>query len=110
MTARHFKDRIWDKFQKSKRETPSKTSHCLDSQQGKNQKSYITQLTETYPTMLHGLYRFATKLLRLDETSTKLAEAMNNRTRGLFPECPVRSNLKMNRNGFCEFSYKQGGN
>ena len=53
--------------------------------------------------MLHSLYRFATKLLGLDETSSKLSAAMNNRARELFPDCPIRSNLKMNRNRFWEF-------
>ena len=52
MTAQHFKDCIWDKFQKSKRFTPSDSSNILDSQKGRNQMSYIAQITETYTAML----------------------------------------------------------
>ena len=108
-TARHFKDRIWDKYEKSKRLTPSMTSHVLDNKQGHNRMSYVNQISDAYPTMLHSLYRYANKLLGLDETSARLAAAMNTRAQELFPDCPVRSNLKMNRNRFWEFFYSKGG-
>ena len=109
ITSRHFKDRIWDKYYKSRRLTPSVTSHVLDNKRGQNRMSYVAQISNMYPTMLHSLYRFATKLLGLDETSSRLAAAMNSRAQELFPDCPVRSNLKMNRNRFWEFFYTQGG-
>ena len=103
MSARHFKDRIWDNYKKSMRTKPSMTSHILDNHRGENRMSYVAQIMKKYPTMLHSMYRFATKLLGLDETSAKLSEAMNTRAKELFPDCPVRSNLKMNRNRFWEF-------
>ena len=108
-TARHFHDRIWTKIQNSKRLTPSATSETLKSQAGKNRQGYIQKVTKKWPTMLHGLYRFATKLLGHDETAERLAAAMNTRAAELFPDCDVRNNMQMNRHRFWQFFYLQGG-
>ena len=70
--------------------------------------SYVSQICDAYPTMLHSLYRYATKLLGLDKTSAQLSAAMNTRAQELFPDCSVRSNLKMNQNRFWEFFIPKG--
>ena len=62
-----------------------------------------------FPTLLHGLYRHAVKVLGADETAERLAAAMNARSAELFPHCPIRSDLKMTRLKFWEFFYKSGG-
>ena len=100
----HFLDRIWEKVEKSKRLTPSATSHILDGKRNKNRMSYVRVVEQKFPTMLHLLYRFATKLLGIDETSLCLAEVMNLQAQELFPDCPIiRSNLRINQHKFWEF-------
>ena len=58
--------------------------------------NYVSQIQIKFPTLLHSLYRFATKLIGVDETSAQLAAAMNHRALELFPDCPIRANMKLN--------------
>ena len=105
----HFHYRIWTKLENCKRQQLLSASRILKLRRGENKQSYVVKVNETFPTMHHGLYQFATKLLGVDEIAERLAESMNFRARELFPECTIRSSLKMNRRRFWEFFYLQGG-
>ena len=108
-SARHFKERIWNKFQNYKCCNPSVVSKVFEIQLGKNRVSYVKKIEAKFPQMLHSLYRHATKSLGIDETSDRLAAAMNYRARELYPSCPTRANLKINKHRFWDFFYYQGG-
>ena len=99
-SACHFHECIWVKLEMSKCFTPLTLSHTLDSIRNKNKTSYVSRVHKKIPKLLHGLYRFATKLLGVDETAKQLAKSMNFRARKLFLDCSICNSLKMNRKGF----------
>ena len=109
MTSAHFHREVWSKFKTEERSNPTNVPYILLSKRGENRLSYVEKIEKTHPHLLHSLYRYAVKILGADETVVKLAEAMNERSRELFPECPLRGDLKMSRHHFWNFFYRAGG-
>ena len=108
-SARHFVERIWYPFQDSKRKGSSTISRQFKVQLGQNRVSYVRKIELEHPQLLHSFFRFAIELLGAEETSARLASAMNTRARELFPNSPILGNLQMNRHRFWEFFYLNGG-
>ena len=65
--------------------------------------SYVRVVEQKFPTMLHSLYRFATKLLGIDVNSSCLSEVMNLQAKELFPDYPIRFNSRINQHRLWEF-------
>ena len=64
---------------------------------------YIRKVEIELPKLLHGLYRYASASLGVDETTARICCVMNNRSKELFPHCEVRANLKLNSYFFGTF-------
>ena len=100
---------MWDKLERETRMNPSNAPYVLESKLNKNKVRYVDKLEAKFPTYLHSLYRYATSTLGVDENSTRLVQAMNQRSNRLHPNCPIRSDLGLNKHHFWEFFYKHGG-
>ena len=109
MSSAYFNQYIWNVFKLEQRINPRNAPYVLMSQRGNKKGGYVEKINRTYPTLLHGLYRYAVQALGADETAQKLSEAMNVRSKDLFPDCPIRSKLTMTRHHFWKFFYTCGG-
>ena len=71
--------------------------------------NYIDFLQEKFPTYLHSLYRYATRVLGTMASARSLIDLMNERSSVLHPSCPIRSNLNITKHHFWRFFYQFDG-
>ena len=109
VTPTHFHKYIWSKYDNEARMNPGNAPYVLQNKRGENRVRYLNVIMDQYPTFLHSMYRYATKCLGVDETAARLSVLMMNRAKEAFPDCPVRSSLKMTRHYFWDFFYCNGG-
>ena len=109
VTPTHFHKYIWSKYDNEARMNPGNAPYVLQNKRGENRVRYLNVIMDQYPTFLHSMYRYATKCLGVDETAARLSVLMMNRAKEAFPDCPVRSTLKMTRHYFWDFFYCNGG-
>ena len=68
-----------------------------------NRENYIDMILDKFPTYLHSLYRYATRVLGTMASAKSLADLMNRRSATLHPNCPIRSNLNLSQYHFWRF-------
>jgi hypothetical protein len=71
--------------------------------------NYILDVDAAYPGFLHKLYRTATNLQGHDAPMATIYHRMNMEARRLFPNCDIRSNLKLNKFHFTKWFFSNGG-
>ena len=69
-----------------------------------NRHNYVDIILEQDPTCLHRLYRYATNVIGTSANVESLVEIMNQRAHVMYPNCPIRSNLKLTKHHFWVFS------
>jgi len=77
---------------------------------GKNHSSYTKSIQEKFPTFLHSLFRYTTKVLGNDAPTYKLWNLMNVKAKTVYGgKCNIRGNLKLTDWYFAEFFHRNGG-
>ena len=109
ITALTFHRLYFNKYENAKKCNPKNAIDALDSKRGCNRISYVDKLNETFPSFLHECYRHATRVCGLTETTKTLCTSMNTYAAENYPDCDIRSNLKMTKHHFWKFFYLHGG-
>ena len=77
---------------------------------GTNRPSYTKSIQEKFPTFLHTLFRYATKVLGNDAPTYKLFNLMNEKAKIDYGgKCNIRGNLVLTEWHFSEFFHRNGG-
>ena len=101
--------RIWLKFQLKIKTDPTALAEQFCVQGYERKDSYINSLCSRFPQLLHKLFRYSIGILGPDSNAARIIDLMKQRAFGLFPNCPMRSNLKLSTRQFRTFFYKFGG-
>ena len=108
LTVSYFRS-LWKAFQAHLKDNLGWTFELFKSKSNKGRVSYVEFLCETYPTLLHEIYRYAISVLGSTTKSVKLVGLMNDRARQLYPDCEIRSDLGMTVYHFWSFFRKFKG-
>ena len=71
-----------------------------------NRQNYIDMILEQDQTCLHRLYRYATSVIGVTANAEALVDVMNKRAHIMYPNCPIRSNLKLSKHHFWFLFYR----
>lgn len=107
-TLKYF-TRLWFKFQLRLNTNPHLFHECFCPMFSRNKESYIDMLCRLFPTLLHSLYRYSTSVLGCSANTSTLVDLMNQKCKMEYPECPIRSNLSLNKYHFWKIFKKFGG-
>ena len=82
-----------------------KTTWCpikynLGWKKEEKRQSYTGAILKMFPTLLHELYRYATSVLGASCKTSSLIHIMNRKPAVLYPNSPIRSNLKLTKHHF----------
>ena len=91
------------------RKDPLNTYALYNDKAGTGRVSYVDRLQESYPTLLHTVYRYAIRVLGATAHTEAIVDIMNKKAAALHPECPERSNLGFNTYHFWNFFHKNDG-
>ena len=108
LTLEYFQ-KLWRKFKTTMNKDPSKLFQTYLSKIGTGRTTWIDGIMKQYPKLLHSLYRYATKILSCSANTRSLVACMKRRSKVLFPNCPVRRDLKLTKYHFWEWFHKCGG-
>lgn len=100
---------LWRKFKTTMRKDPTKLFNTYISRAGLGQKSWVDQIMEQFPKLLHGLYRYATSILTCSANTHSIVACMKCRSKILYPNCPICSNLKLTKYHFLEWFHQYSG-
>ena len=100
---------LWRKFKNTMRKDPTKLFDTYFCRAGQGWKTWVDQMMEKYPKLLHGLYRYATGILTCSANTCSIVACMKRRAKILYPDCPIRGNLKLSKYHFWEWFHKCGG-
>ena len=107
-TIQYFIRQYYSQFSKSVFNDPIKLL-SLVSPAIPNRENYIDSLLDKFPTYLHNLYRYSTRVLGTMASGKSLVDIMNRRSLALHPNCPIRANLNLTPYHFWRFFYKFNG-
>ena len=101
--------KLWVSYERERRFNPTGAANVIDKKRGENRVTYIDRISEKFPSFLHECYRHSTKKHGLSDTAAVICNSMNTYAKEQFPDCEVRSNLKMSKHHFWKFFYLNGG-
>ena len=93
----------YTKFKLCARNRPDLLADVFVPRSSKKKQSYIDMLGNLFPTLLHSLYRYGINVLGPSARTESLVHIMNRKSKTLYPDCPIRSNLSLNNFIFGDF-------
>ena len=108
MSIKYFQV-LWRKFKRRMNKNPTMLFNTYLSKVGCGRTTWVDKMMQTYPKLLHTLYRYATKILSCSANTRSLIACMKRRSKVLYPDCPVCSDLKLTKFHFWEWFHKCGG-
>ena len=108
-TIKYF-NKLWLTFLHRVKHKPERMSILFQPMYASHQRqSYIDSILEPFPTLLHDLYRYSTKVLGIGARTSAIINLMNRRSYVLYKDCPIRANLRLNKYHFWQFFHKFDG-
>ena len=101
--------RTFTNWLSASRQDPSNAPYVIKSKIGQNKRGYIIKITQQFPTFLHKVYRHATSVVGVSESTCLICRQMEVYAREKYPDCPIRGNLVRKKHNFWKFFYMNGG-
>ena len=70
---------------------------------------FTTKIQQLYPELLHSLFRYAGNTHGYDANTSILVSSMNDKSKALYPNCPVRGKLELSKYNFTRFFKENKG-
>ena len=101
--------KLFHRFKHSMLIAPASTYNIYSSRAGQGRRTYVDQLQDQYPKLLHKIYRYSTSVLGADASAKAIVELMNQKSKALHPNCEIWSNLRLNTYHFWLFFHNNNG-
>ena len=85
------------------RQDPSNAPYVIKSKIGQNKRGYIVKLMKQFPTFLHEVYRNATSIVGVSESTRIICRQMEVYAKEKYSHCPIQGNLVMKKHNFWKF-------
>ena len=101
--------RYWCKFKNNSFTRPQDLSDTFESHEQKKREAYVDVILRLYPKLLYELFRYAVSVIGSSSRTNSIVNIMNKKTAVTYPECPIRSDLKLTPHHFWVFFNKFNG-
>jgi hypothetical protein len=90
-------------------ETKQSVRDMFRDKSGNHKIPYSKRIQDLYPTLLHSLFRYAGNTHGFDANTSILISSMNKKSKALYPNCEIRSNLSLSKYTFTRFFNENKG-